>query len=301
MATVHQDPVSLRSQPASLKSRTGLHIEYAIGSRVRNPGRFFHSWLTDIRASGATARRLFLRSLAQQYRFSSLGLLWAFAPSALTALVLIGGQRAHVLTGSAGVPAAFYGVFGLALAQTFLGGLSATRRIFVQHQQLLRRQNVPLEGLVVAALIDTAFNLLVRLVVVGVVFFLFSVQPVPMTVALSLVGIVGISLIGAGLGLLVAPLGSLKSDVEKVFGFLPWVLFAVTPVFMPAAAHTAVGRVCSFNPLTQLFDATRAAAYGGEGEASVAVWGLVAGLILLCSGWLFCRIARPHVIERMLG
>lgn len=288
-----------RQAPAAFRQDTC--IELAFGSRTRAPGRFLRGWMSDLRTSGTTARRLFERFLAQRYRFSSLGILWAFAPSVLTALVLIGGQRAQVVGQAAGVSAAFYGVFGLAMAQTFLEAVNATRRIFAQHQQLLRRQNVPLEGLVVAALIDIGFNMLVRLLVVVAVFFVFAVMPVPTTVVVALLGYVAVALFGAGLGLLVAPLGSLKRDVDNLFAFLPWVLFAVTPVFMPAATGTVFGRMCGFNPLTRLFDGIRAAAYGGEGDPWTPVRGLIIGVVLLVIGWFFCRIARPHVVERMLG
>jgi ABC-type polysaccharide/polyol phosphate export permease len=74
-----------------------------------------------------------------------------------------------------------------------------------------------------------------------------------------------------------------------------------TPVFVPAAAGSLFGRVCAANPLSWLFDGIRAAAYGGHGSPIAAGIGLVIGLLLLFVGWMFCRIARPHVVERMLG
>lgn len=279
----------------------GGEIVYGVGSRLRNPGRFFRDWLADLRACGPTARRLFQRHLAQQYRFSSLGLLWAFAPSALTALVLIGGQRAHVVGQGAGVTAAFYGVFGLALAQTFLEALNATRRVFASFQQLLRRQNVPLDGLIVAGLLDVAFNMIVRLVVVVTVFFVFSVPPAMATLPLAFLGFVGVAVLGAGLGLLVAPLNSLKRDIDNLFGIMPWILFAITPVFVPLPAGSRFGQICEWNPLTRLFDGIRAAAYGGDGDPSAVIRGLILGLVIMFIGWMFCRIARPYVVERMLG
>lgn len=276
-------------------------VVYGVGSRLHNPGRFFRDWLADLRACGPTARRLFQRHLAQQYRFSSLGLLWAFAPSALTALVLIGGQRAHVVGQGGGVTAAFYGVFGLGLAQTFLEALNATRRVFASHQQLLRRQNVPLDGLIVAGLLDVAFNMIVRLVVVVTVFFVFSVPPAIATLPLAILGFVGVAVLGAGLGLLVAPLNSLKRDIDNLFGILPWILFAVTPVFVPLATESRFGRICQWNPLTRLFDGIRAAAYGGDGDPAAVIRGLALGIVIMFIGWMFCRIARPYIVERMLG
>ena len=282
------------------RSRAGEAFN-GTGGRLRPLSRFLGEWLEDLRGCGTTARRLFLRHLAQQYRFSSLGLLWAFAPSAITAVVLIGGQRAHILRKGEAVPAAFYGVFGLAMAQTFLEALNATRRIFASHQQLLRRQNVPLEGIIVAGFIDTAFSLLVRLAVLAVVFFAFSVPLVPATVAIAAIGFVGIALVGGGLGLLLAPLSSLKRDVDNLFGILPWMLFAVTPVFVPAPATGYLSWIYWLNPLARMFDGIRVAAYGGVGDPFAAFRGAVMGIVVMIIGWVFCRIARPHVVERMLG
>lgn len=294
------EPTS-RQQASHASPPRGGEIVYGGGSRLRNPRRFLEHWLGDLRACGPTARRLFLRHIAQQYRFSSLGLLWAFAPSALTALVLIGGQRAHVVGQGGGVTAAFYGVFGLGLAQTFLEALNSTRRVFASHQQLLRRQNVPLDGLIVAGLLDVALNMLVRLAVIVIVFFVFSVPLAIATLPLAILGFLGVAALGAGLGLLIAPFSSLKRDFDNLFGILPWILFAVTPVFVPLPTESRFGRICQWNPLTRLFDGIRAAAYGGDGDPSAAIRGLVLGLVIMFIGWMFCRIARPHVVERMLG
>ena len=262
---------------------------------------FFFDWLTELRACGPTARRLFLRRLAQQYRYSSFGILWAFVPPALATLMLIGGQRAHIVGSQEGVPAAFYGVFGLAIVQTFLEAINATRRVFASHAELLRRQNVPLDGLIVAALLDTAFTMLIRIAIVAVAFFVFSVQPAWPTVALAAAGFVGVAFLGAGLGLLVAPLASLKRDVENMFTIFPWLLLAVTPVFMPPPAGSLFARVCEYNSLTRILDGMRAAAYGGAGTPSATLRGLIAGAFLLVLGWAFCRFARPHVVERTLA
>lgn len=276
-------------------------VVFSSGARLREPSRFFRCWFADVFSCRTTAWRLFLRHLAQQYRLSSLGILWAFAPAALTAMVLIGGPRSHVIGPSGDVPAAFYGVFGVALAQSFLESVNATRRVFTNHHQLLRRQNVPLDGLIVASLVDVAFNMLVRLSIVAAVFFLFSIVPLPATLPLALVGYFGVAILGAGVGLLVAPINALKRDMEHAFALLPWALFAITPVFVPAAAGTLFGRIAAANPLAWYFDGIRAAAYGGLGFPAAAIGGTAAGIVILVCGWLFCRIAQPHVVERMLA
>lgn len=280
--------------------RCSRDLVHSSNARLREPSLFLRCWLADVLACRTMAWRLFLRHFAQQYRFSSLGVLWAFAPATLTALVLIGGQRSHVIGPSGGVPAAFYGVFGVALAQTFLESLNSTRRVFSTHQQLLRRENGHLDGLIVASLVEVVFNLLVRLSILAAVFFLFSTVPVPATLLVALVGYFGVAILGAGLGLLVAPVNALKRDMEHAFALLPWALFAITPVFMPAVAGTLFGRIASANPLAWYFDGIRAAAYGGQGLPAAAIGGTAAGVVILICGWLFCRIAQPHVVERML-
>jgi lipopolysaccharide transport system permease protein len=274
---------------------------HAAEGRLVDIGDFFHAWAVDVRGAGPVAWRFLQRSLAQKYRFSSLGLAWAVLPAAMTALVLIGGQRMHTLaTGDSGVPAAFYGIFGLIIAQPFLEAFQETRRLFVNNRHMLRRQKMPIEGLITAILLEVFFNTAVRLLVVAGVFFLFAVPPVVATLPLALWGIGGVILAGAGLGLMLAPASVLKPDIENAMIALPWLLFAVTPVFIIPAAGSALAMIQQTNPLGWLFDSIRTAAYGADGSLVGAAAGPVAGLLILMIGWFFCRLARPHVIERML-
>ena len=106
-------PTSTARQSGGGEHGSPRDVVYSSGERLREPSRFLRGWLADVRSCRTTAWRLFLRHFAQQYRFTSLGILWAFAPAALTALVLVGGQRSQVIGPSGAVPAAFYGVFGV--------------------------------------------------------------------------------------------------------------------------------------------------------------------------------------------
>ena len=277
-------------------------LVYSAGSRLASLPSFLRDGLDDFRRMWPAARRLFRRGLAQQYRFSSLGLAWAFAPAVVTAVVLVIGRRAHVIDDAAGsVPAAFYGVFGLTLAQTFLDAVAAFRRLFVQHQSLLRRQNIPLEGFVVAGMLEAGFSLLVRLGVLAVVWVLCAVVPTVATLPLAVWGMCGVLCLGAGCGLIVAPLNSLSRDVDNLMAMVPWILFAVTPVFVAASPESLLARIYALNPLASLFDGIRAAAYGGQGSQLAAACGPLVGIAVLAVGWGLCRLARPRVLERMLG
>jgi lipopolysaccharide transport system permease protein len=276
-------------------------VVYASESRMRDPLTFFRLWLADLSASGPAARRFFERSLTNRYRLSSFGLAWAFAPSVLTAIVLIAGQRAHVIgTGGAEVPSGFYGVFGLAVAQTFIESLNSLRVLFTSHQHLLRRNNVAIEGLILAAFVEVLFGVLIRLIVLAVVFLLFGVWPRFETLPLAFIGLLGVVFLGGGLGLCLAPASSLRGDIDQAMHLVPWALFAITPVFLAPAVGSLLARAYALNPLAWLFDSIRTAAYGAPGSLVPAVLAPLVGTLLVMIGWFFCRFCRPYVVERYL-
>ena len=276
-------------------------VVLSAGFRLRDSGKAIGEWLHDIRCCHRMARRLFLRKLAQDYRYSSLGLIWAVAPMILTMLILAGGQRSRLEGHGLGVPVAFYGVFGIALAQSLLEALNATRIIYTGHLGLLKRQNVPIEGFIVASLMSVTFTMTVRLIILSSAFALLRVQPTVATLPFAIMGYAGIGLIGSGIGLFAAPLASLSKDVEHSFNLLPWGFFAITPIFIPASKGSLLGLISRANPFSWFFDGIRNAAYGGEGTIAWTVASFIIGFSVLLCGCFFCRIAKPHVLERSLA
>jgi lipopolysaccharide transport system permease protein len=277
--------------------RPPARVIYTADSRLHRIRSFLGTARRDLRGSWPTTTRFFRRSLAQRYRYSSLGLIWAFLPSVITALVLIAGQRTRLI-GHGQVPPPFYGVFGLTLGMSFLEALNTLRSIFTTHQFLLRRNNVPIEGLISAAIIEMGFNSAIRVVVLAAAFIFFGVPPI-LTLPLALLGFIGTVLLGCGIGLLLAPFSSLKRDLDNIMSFLPWIVFAVTPIFVRANSH-ALETIYRFNPLAWIFDSTRTLAYGAPGSAWPAILSPVFGLGLMLLGWLLCRLWRPYVVERSL-
>lgn len=273
-------------------------VVYSSHSRMNDKRGFVREALRDLRASRPTMLRFFERTIAQRYRFSSLGILWAFAPSVITAVVLWAGSINRIIA-KGEIPPAFYGVFGLALGQTFLDGMNALRNLFTANLAVLRRDNVPLEGIIAGALLEVGFNTLVRILVVAISMLVFKVAPAN-TVLLSLIGFLGITLLGGSAGLLLAPFNALKRDIDNVMNFVPWVLFACTPVFVQVTKGSLVAQLYQLNPLSWIFDSTRALAYGGPGVQWPALISVPVGVVLLLFSWLFCRIWRVYVIERLL-
>ena len=273
---------------------------YSSASRLSDPAQFLREWKRDIFASPRIGWRLFQRGLIHQYRHSSLGIFLVFAPVLIAALLFTFGRHSNLLAAEiGGVNSAFFGACGMLMGQSFLEALNSTKRLFANNQSLFRRQNLPVEGPLLAIVIDLVFRLLIRLLVLALLMGLFSIHPVP-TAPIAAWGLLGISLAGAGLGLIAAAPSCLQQDLTVLASILPLVLFTVTPVFGVPAPASLLGRIQSVNPLTWLFQGIRAAAYGGSGSVVAAAIGPVVGILLVLLGWFICRIARPHVVERIL-
>ena len=277
-------------------------------SPLRQPRKFFTQALHDFRGAHEVGVRMFKQTIAQKYRYSSLGLLWAFAPSALTAVILSIGQRANVtaLQNNA-IPPQLYAVFGIVMAQTFLDAMTTQRTLFGTHRHLLSRHRVPLEGLILAGFYDNVFNLAMKLILLVFVFLFCWMLPSPQ-LPLGIIGLAAILLIGTAVGLLLAPWNALKKDLDNGMIIFPWAFFALTPIFVRPSSGNVFKSFYKWNPFSYLFDATRHLSYGtGTGHIENTTWNLEILLVtlaicvvLLPVSWLLCRIARPYVVESFL-
>lgn len=269
-------------------------LVYNAESRLRQPDRFFGDFLQDLRASRGAVRALLMRNLAQRYRYSSLGLLWVVFPPVVTAAAIVIGQKSSIFDVGAN---ALYAVFGVMMAQTFLESINLLRGLFVSNRQMLARDNTPLEAFTGSSLLEESFHTVLRLGIV-VMPIIFSMQVSFPSVALVVPGFLGVMLAGAGIGLLLAPLSALKGDWDKAMGVFPWIFFAVTPVFFHGGNLGLLQKVYAVNPAAWVFDSIRNAAYGSPGSLWPALFVFPAGLLLCLVGMLWCRLARPHVMER---
>jgi lipopolysaccharide transport system permease protein len=216
------------------------------------------------------------------------------------------GQRAKISAFAAGsVPSQVYAVFGVMMLQTFLEALNTQRSLFVANTQQLSRGRTPIECMVLAGMGDNMFGLILKMPVVVGVLIVFGVH-IASTWFLGLLGFFAIYLLGTAIGLMFAPINALKADVENVMVFLPWLLIAVTPVFVVPKATGALSKIYHWNPLALVFNATRAATYGTGAPNAVydylpSLLTIFAISVILTTGsWLLCRIARPYVVERYL-
>ena len=105
-----------------------------------------------------------------------------------------------------------------------------------------------------------------------------------------------ISLLAAGLalGTLLAPIGLLYGDVRLALPMALLLWLFLTPVFYPMPAD----RWLRLNPVRPLVEAMRAWMTGGTAPAGFVAVSIGAGILLVLA-WIFYRLARPFLVERL--
>ncbi len=276
--------------------------ENSAHSPLRHPGRLMRETCTAASVSMALAQQLLRLRLAQLYRHSSLGLLWAVLPTLVivsgVTLGLRGDEAGGVGPGGA-VAFQVHVAFGVVLMQTFVETFNGHRGIFDLHMPLLQRMRFPVEAVMIAQVAESAFHLLAKIPVLLLVMVFFGVPLAP-TLLLGLLACMPILLAGIALGALLAPLSTLGKDLDRAMVFLPWLVFLVTPVFYLTPTEGPWAAVQAVNPITAMLDGVRHLAYAGTAPAWLAYWiTVVSVLLVLPLSLLMCKLAPPHLAERL--
>lgn len=266
---------------------------------LARPAEFVrHAW-HDLRRSRRLAVELAKRELRRQYREGLLGPVTSLlAPLIMTGIGL-GFRNTGILhAGSGATPYALFVLAGVILWITFLDAVYAPVHGLLAEQRLLARANAPLEAILLGKLGPVLTNALIRglLFALAVLWYAF---PLPVTVVLAPMGFASLIALGTAIGLLIAPLILLYRNISAVLAAAMTLWFIFSPVYFPAPAEGAVGRLMSLNPLTPLLSDTRALMLlGGRHQASLSALVALAAVVLLLASWLYARIVLPVVIEQ---
>lgn len=269
-------------------------------SPLLEPRRFFAETRDQCRHSTGLAGMLLRARLAQLYRYSSLGLLWAVVPTLAITVGVTLSLHAPTQPATPGeVPLQVHVAFGVVLMQTFVEAFNGQRSIFDLHLQLLQRMKFPLEAVVMAQIAESGFNLLAKLPVLLLVLVFFGV-PLEPQMLLGLLACVPVLLAGIALGALTAPISALGKDLDRAMAFVPWLVFLATPVFYRTPEVGPWAWLQAINPLTTLLDVARYLSYGGGSPHWSTFWiTLVALALCLLLGLVVCKLAPPRLAERL--
>lgn len=282
-------------------SNTSLNkIVYTSESRIRHPLQLLQEMLMDLLASRELAWRLMVRDINVQYRQSFLGVLWAFLPPIITAMGLLVARNAGAVNvGNTDIPYAAYVMFSMSLWQTFVESLSGPIAAVSLAKPMLAKINFPREAIILAKIGEVFFNFAIKLILIAGLFIWFRI-PITWNVILAPVALIHLVLLGTSIGLFLAPIGALYTDIAKGIPLIvsPWLL--LTPVIYPLPRTGVFASIVNLNPVTPLLVTTRDLATTGIVSNPSGFWvvsGLGFGLLLVA--WLFYRLAMPFIVERM--
>ncbi len=278
-----------------------LHTNiYTPESQLRSPGRLARSMWRDLKASRSLAWRLMVRDISARYRQSALGILWAFLPPVATALTFVILNRANLINvGPTPVPYPVFVLVGAVYWQLFTESLVGPLKMIENSKSMLSKINFPREALILSGMGQVLFDFCIRTTILLAALLIYRV---PLRWGLLAAPVIAMSLLllGTMLGLLLAPLGALYSDVSTALPTVTGLWFFLTPVVYPPPQSWPYSLLAQVNPVSPLLIASRDMTIQGAMHnlpAFLIMCGItLVGLLVM---WVLYRVSLPILIERM--
>jgi len=278
-----------------------MHVTvYTPASALRDPRLMLRSMFADLRASGELAWSLARRDLKAQYRQSLFGYIWAFImPLTTTVAWVYLNSSGIVKVTNTGMPYAIYALTGTLLWQMFTEALNSPLAQLNGAKNLLAKLSFPREALILSGMIKWWFNVGIKLLIIIPALFLLGGAPDWHMAFVPLI-LVAILLIGTAIGLFIAPVGLLYTDVGRMIPVVLQFAMYITPVVFAIPASGFAATLFRINFMTPVIVNGRAWLVGSGGSMHTEL-ALICGaaLVLLFLGWVLFRTTMSVLIERM--
>lgn len=273
---------------------------YTPEALLLSPRRLLKDMRADLAASTGLARALAIRDIRSQYRASMLGYLWAFlTPLFSTAVWVFLSYSGVIRVAQTDIPYPVYVFSGTMLWQIFTEALGSPLAQIIASKGMLSKLNFPREALILSGFYKVLFSALIKVAILVPTVLLFGVTP-DARLLLFPVAVIVLIITGISVGLLLAPLGTLYSDIGRFIPMVTQMLMYLTPVVFAMPAAGMLARIFSANPMTPLVLTARAWLTGGEALMLPYFCSVAAGvLVLLVLALLWYRITMPVLIERI--
>jgi lipopolysaccharide transport system permease protein len=244
-------------------------------------------------------RRLVVRDFRAQYRQSYLGYFWAFVPALAMAAGFTLARNAEVLKiGDTVIAYPAFVMVGTVLWQTFTNAVNGPIEALDAFKPVMSRIYLPPEIIIFCRVGQVLVNLSIQLFLVVVIFIVYKI-PVGPAILLAPVMLALLILLGTLIGLILAPISALYTDVQKGLPVAMNLWFLLTPVVYPAPERGVFSFIVKYNPVTPILVAARDLATAGflpnPGTVLVTSLVTVAGFVVALIAF---RISMPYVIER---
>jgi lipopolysaccharide transport system permease protein len=273
---------------------------YSAKSDIRSPLKLLGQIFSDFLAGREIAWRLFLRNIRGLYRQTLLGLFWAFLPPiANTAFWIFLRQAGVFTTDDLTVNATVYILTGMIFWQAFIDAFQMPLQTLNKNRAMISKLNFPRESLLLVGFGEVLFDLAIRMLLLIPAFLIFKVS-FSATMLLTPFAFLSLVILGAGLGLILLPFGSLYQDVGRFISMaLPfWMI--LTPIVYPPWKDGVGSLLNWLNPASPLLILARD--WMVLGQTNHLGMGLLFGLAaipILILGLVIYRISIPVLVERM--
>jgi ABC-2 type transport system permease protein len=246
---------------------------------------------------------LVVRDLRVRYSRSFLGYVWTVLdPLCMSSIYFIVFVYLFHRSAVGYKPYFLFLVTGLLAWQWFSGSLNDTSRALLQEAKLVRSTNLPREIWVVRVVIAKGIEYLLSLPVIAA-FTLYYMWQGQTTLNARLllfpVGVVMEFALLIGLGLLLAPVTVLVTDMQRIIRIVLRMLFYLTPILY--AKHVIPhpwDRVMWLNPMNGVLELLRAGFFKEPVNWHAVEVGLLVIVVLLLLGqWIFARLERAVLKE----
>jgi lipopolysaccharide transport system permease protein len=275
-------------------------VIYSPESPLAHPGKLVKEIFSDIWRCRELTWILFTRDLKAQYRQSYFGYIWLFIPVISTTIIwMFLSSTKAIQVAATPIPYAAYVMLGTMVWGVFTSAINQPLASFQAGQSVFMKLKVPPEAFILAGMSKIVFETLIRMIVLVPVFVLLKVVPAS-TFWLFPVGLAAAVLVGAAIGFLMIPLGSLYSDVSRLVSTLLGFGMYLTPVVYPPPESGLAATIIEWNPITSIVMVTRDWLTLGHSNylTPFVITTLVAAIMLFVAIVIF-RVVLPHLIERM--
>jgi ABC-2 type transport system permease protein len=244
------------------------------------------------------------RDLRVRYSNSLLGYVWTVLDPLLMASVYFVVFTFIFKAGArvADRPYFLYLLSGLLAWQWFTASVNDTTKSLIQEARMVRSTNLPREVWVIRCVVAKGVEYVLSLpVLVGFVVYYLVRGRVDLDWELVFfpLGVLLQFLLLVGLGLILAPLTVLATDMQRVVRILLRFMFYLSPVLYGTHAVPEVLRVVlAFNPLNGILSLYRGGLFArGVSWFDVGISTAITGVLLVLGFWLFARLERTVLKE----
>mgnify|MGYP001244610036 FL=1 len=255
-------------------------------------------------------RRLVIRNIAGQFRQSFLGYVWIMLPPIATTVVFSVLQKARVVNiqmPEGAMPYAIFALLGMTVWGYFTQLTMMATTSISNAGGLVSKIYFPREVLVLSAVGNAIVNFLIRLVVVVLTFLLLQYAP-HWQIVYYVFLLIPFTLLGIGLGLLLAPINTMMNDVGRLMEFaFQFGMFLAPTVYPTPDIATASDTWQSLlfwahqlNPVSHYLYAAHelvqsgTLTFGPGLQASV-----ILSVLVFFVGWRFFHAIEPLLAERV--